>query len=273
MDLGYLGPEGSHSYSAAKHYAPHKRLIGMQSFGQIISAVEGETLSQGILPIENSTEGAVTQAMDGLLGTEKVRIQGEIILRIQHNLLSTGTDPASLRYVMSHPQAIEQCREYFALRHPEIKLIPCESTSKACFLAKEKGPEYGAIAQVGAAAYNGLNVLHENIQDNIHNQTRFVIIGRESTGETGKDKTSIAFSFQSDSAGCLHEVLKVFADANVNLTRIESRPEKIELGKYIFYVDFHGHEREIKTRIILDQVRQRTSMLKVFGSYPKGQVI
>lgn len=273
MDLGYLGPEGSHSHTAAKHYAPYKKLVAMQSFGKIISAVEDSSLSLGILPIENSTEGAVTQAMDGLIGTKQARIQGEIILRIQHNLLSVGTEANKLKYVLSHHQAIEQCREYFASKYPEIKLVPCESTSKACLLAKQKGAEYGAIGQMEVAQDNQLNVLHKNIQDNIHNQTRFVIIGRERTCKTENDKTSIAFSFQNDSAGSLHEVLKVFADARINLTRIESRPEKIELGKYIFYVDFHGHIENAKIKTILEQVKSLTSMVKVFGSYPIGQVI
>lgn len=272
MKLGYLGPEGSYSYIAVKQYAPQGDLIGMKTLREIITSVEEGKIDEGILPIENSTEGAVTEVMDALMSTMISKIQGEIILPVRHNLLSVGENEKELRYVLSHPQALEQCREFFAKHYPQIVLIPCESTSSACKIAKEKGKEYGAIANIWAAENNGLKILNRDVQDNCHNQTRFVIIGRGNKKPTGRDKTSIVFSFYDDFPGSLYMVLKEFAEERINLTRIESRPAKSEVGKYRFYIDFYGHQEDIKSKMVLQNIEKMTNMLKIFGSYPIGKV-
>ncbi|SES89111.1 prephenate dehydratase [Natronincola peptidivorans] len=272
MELGYLGPMGSYSYTAAKYYDPKSLLVGMKTFREIITTVEEGSIEEGILPIENSTEGAVTQVMDNLMETEESKIQGEIILQVRHNLLTVAEDASELKYVLSHPQALEQCREFFANQFPEVVLIPCESSSTACKIAKEKGIEYGAIGNILAGENNGLHTLYKDIQDNLNNQTRFVIIGRKNTVPTGKDKTSIAFSFHDDFPGSLHSILKEFAEENINLTRIESRPAKTELGRYIFYVDFNGHQEDLQCKRVLNNIEKITNKLKIFGSYPIGQI-
>lgn len=273
MELGYLGPIGSFSYMGASYYAPEDVLVAKNTFREIIKAVEEGNLEKGILPIENSTEGVVTQVVDGLMDTDTIKIQGELILKIHHHLLSVGKEVEELLYVLSHPQALHQCREYFAKNYPNITLLPCESTSQACEIAREKGKEYGAIANSWCAEKKGLRVIRSNIQDNLHNQTRFIIIGRKETMVTGKDKTSIAFSFHEDYPGNLYRVLKEFAEERVNLTRIESRPAKTELGKYIFYIDFHGHQRDIKSIKVLNNIEKITNKLKIFGSYPVGEIV
>lgn len=272
MELGYLGPEGSHSHAAAKYYDPKGIFIGMKTFKQIIKAVEDNRIQEGILPIENSTEGAVTQVMDYLMDTNNSRIQGEIILRVRHNLLSVGENIGEIRYVFSHPQALEQCREFLGNHYPDIVLVPCKSSSYACKIAEEKGKAYGAIANSWLAENHGLKILREDIQDNVNNQTRFVIIGRGETPRTGRDKTSIAFSFHDDFPGSLYGVLKEFAEEKINLTRIESRPAKTELGKYIFYVDFHGHQEDMICKKVLNRIDKITNKLKIFGSYPIGEI-
>ncbi|SDJ96651.1 prephenate dehydratase [Natronincola ferrireducens] len=272
MKLGYLGPEGSYSYTAAKYYAPNHMLVGMKTFKEIITAVEEGKLEEGILPIENSTEGAVTQVMDALMKTETSKIQGELILRVRHNLLSIGEAIEEINYVLSHPQALEQCREFFAVNYPHMTLIPCESSSTACQIAKEKGRQYAAIANSWAGENNGLKTLCKDIQDNVNNQTRFIIIGKESILPTGKDKTSIAFSFHDDYPGSLYSILKEFAEEKINLTRIESRPAKIELGKYIFYIDFQGHQKDTRCQGVLNRIEKNINKLKVFGSYPIGRI-
>jgi len=272
MKIGYLGPEGSYSYMAGKEYDPKSELIPMKTFRQIINSVELGEIDRGILPIENSTEGAVTEVMDALMTTKSSKIQGEVILQVRHNLLSIEDNAKKLKYIISHPQAIEQCREFFAKHYPQVVFIPCDSTSSACKLAKEKGSQYGAIANNVAAQKNGLKILNNNIQDNCHNQTRFVVIGEGNQIPTGRDKTSIAFSFHDDFPGSLYMILKEFADENINLTRIESRPAKSEMGKYIFYIDFNGHQKDIKSKIILDNIEKKTRKLKVFGSYPIGEI-
>ncbi|AOY75815.1 prephenate dehydratase [Clostridium formicaceticum] len=272
MKLGYLGPEGSFSYTAAVQYAPDATLVGMKTFKEIIAAVEERKIDQGILPIENSTEGAVTQVMDALMDTKVSKIQAEMILQIRHNLLSVEENIEEVSYVLSHPQPLEQCREFFAKHFPQITLIPCESSSSACRIAKEKGKSYGAIGNSWAGKNNGLKVLYKDIQDNVHNQTRFVIIGEGMTAPTGNDKTSIVFSFHNDAPGSLYSVLKEFAEENINLSRIESRPAKIELGKYIFYIDFHGHQEDLKSKKVLQRIMKKINKLKIFGSYPIGKV-
>ena len=272
MKIGYLGPEGSYSYMAVIQYAPDAELIQTKSLRKIIRLVEEDKVDQGILPIENSTEGAVTEVMDLLIKTKKSKIQREIILPVRHNLLSTGDDISKLKYILSHPQALEQTREYFIKNYPGIELIPTESTSRACEIVKQKGEEYAAIANEWAAKNNGLKILDKNIQDNFYNQTRFLIIGRNHEKPTGKDKTSIAFSFHNDFPGSLYMVLKEFAEREVNLTRIESRPAKSEMGKYIFYIDFIGHIEDEHVKEILENVEKITNRFKIFGSYPMGKI-
>ncbi|MEW9121416.1 MAG: prephenate dehydratase [Thermotaleaceae bacterium] len=272
MEIGYLGPEGSYSHAASQIYAPEAIGIGMSSFSEIFEGVETERLDIGILPIENSTEGAVTAVMDGLLHRKKVKIIDELIYQIKHCLLSNSKTMDKIAYVLSHPQALGQCREFFARNYPQIGLIPCESSSQACITAKEKGETYGAIANKQAGEIYGLNVLNGKIQDNLFNQTRFIMIGRKDTEITGKDKTSIVFSFQDDYPGSLYSILREFADEDINLTRIESRPAKAEMGKYIFYIDFCGHYKEEKVNRILQRIEKLTSWIKILGSYPFGSL-
>ncbi|ABR46873.1 Prephenate dehydratase [Alkaliphilus metalliredigens QYMF] len=274
MKIGYLGPEGSYSYTAAKCYAPQGTLISMRGFREIIQGVENGTIEEGILPIENSTEGAVTQTMDALMETVDSKIKGELVLQIRHNLLSLGESIGEINYVASHPQALEQCREFLATHYPHAVLIPSESSSAACQMIKEKdqASAYAAIANSWAGENNGLKTLCKDIQDNKNNQTRFIIIGIEDTITTGNDKTSIAFSFHEDYPGSLYGILREFAQEKINLTRVESRPAKAELGKYIFYIDFNGHGEDQKCKSVLERIRKEVNKFKIFGSYPIGRV-
>ncbi len=267
MKLGYLGPEGSYSYEAAKTYAPHAELIPMTNFYEIVEAVEEGNINEGILPIENSTEGAVTPVMDGLLKTNEAKIVGELVLPIHHNLISLNDNIEEIEYIYSHPQAIEQCREYFRKYIPKASLISCQSTSLACAKAQGKGASFAAIANKEAALIYGLNILKSNIQDNILNQTRFVIISKSPVLECRSCKTSIAFAFSNDRPGSLYKALKEFGEKNINLTRIESRPAKTEIGKYVFYIDFLGTPRDIIIEEILDKVKGMAVFLKILGTY------
>ncbi|MBB6217663.1 prephenate dehydratase [Anaerosolibacter carboniphilus] len=269
MKLGYLGPKGSYSYEAALSYQTHALHLGFKTFYEIIQSVEDGMIDIGILPIENSTEGAVNSVMDGLLRTSRAKITGELVLPIVHNLLGTDKSIEEIRYVYSHPQAIEQCREYFRINHPNMMLLSCESSATACVLAKEKGSGYGAISSKTAAEIYELDILGEAIQDNSFNQTRFVAISQEDEVITNQIcKTSIAFSFHNDSPGSLYAVLKEFAVESINLTRIESRPAKAELGKYIFYIDLCGHQDDPEIRKVLSNIQRITNFFKIFGSYP-----
>lgn len=272
MKLGYLGPLGSYSYEVACRYAEKAaaavECIPLPGFAAIVDGVERGELDSGILPVENSTYGAVANAMDMLLSLGKAAVCGEMILAIEHCLLSTGRNLGEIQYVYSHEQALEQCHDFFSQRYPHIQQIPCSSTSQACRLAKEKGPAYGAVASKTAAQIYSLLVAEHNIQDNAFNQTRFLIISGKRFPPTGRDKTSIAFAFPGDCPGNLYNILRSFAGSNINLTRIESRPAKNTMGKYIFYIDFLGHLQNTADEGVLAEIRQQVEWLKILGSYP-----
>lgn len=266
MSLGYLGPKGSYSYEAAKLYSLADDNIAMRSFYEIIEAVEEGKIEKGILPIENSTEGAVTSVMDGLLKINQSKIIGEIILPVNHNLISLSDNIGQIKYIYSHIQALEQCREYLRKYLPDAKLITCVSTSEGCNIARERGKGHGAIANRESAILFNLPVLNSDIQDNPLNQTRFIVLGKE-TSECENPKTSIAFAFGDDRPGILYMALKEFADRNVNLTKVESRPAKTQLGKYVFYIDFIGSPKDDIIKEILCEIKKMTAFLKLLGTY------
>ena len=271
MKLGYLGPIGSFTYEAAVVYSERLgndvKLVAMSSFADIIDGVEAGTVDGGMLPVENSTYGAVATAMDLLLNLQKSAVCGEYVLDIEHCLLSSGNSADEIRYVYSHEQALEQCHNFFRREHPRIELVSCTSTSQACKLALAGGDYHGAVASSKAAAMYSLNVLAKNIQDNPCNQTRFLYIGKQKSHPTGDDKTSIAFSFAEDRSGCLYGVFKLFAEMNINMTRVESRPAKQIVGEYIFFVDFIGHQDQPEIQAVLTAIQNQTAWLKVIGSY------
>ena len=272
MKLGYLGPVGSYSYEAAGNYSARfghaVTLVAVSNFADIIDGVEAGTLDGGLVPVENSTYGAVATAMDLLLKLGRSQVCGEYVLNIEHCLLSSGRRAEDIRFVYSHEQALEQCRNFFRKEHPLIEMITCTSTSQACKLALAGGDYHGAVASSKAAAMYGLNILVENIQDNPCNQTRFLYIGKEGSQPSGNDKTSIAFAFASDHPGCLYNVFRLFAERGINMTRVESRPAKQLMGEYIFFIDFIGHVEDVLVAAVLDAIRAQTAWVKVFGSYP-----
>lgn len=270
MICGYLGPQGSYSDLALREAFPTLTPKAFDTFSEIIEAVDSGHLERGILPVENSTEGAVTLVMDSLLTLKKASVQAEVIYMVCHHLFSEDGRMENVMIAYSHPQAIEQCRHFFRMHYPHIRLVPCESTSAACLLAREKGPGTAAIASQWAGSHHGLTSIKGNIQDNQFNQTRFVLLGIGKPETSGRDKTAIAFSFHRDTAGSLYQILKLFADADINLTRIESRPAKMELGQYVFFIDFEGHQEEARVIEVLEKLRLLTRHFYLFGSFPKA---
>lgn len=273
MMCGYLGPQGSYSYLALREAFPEMKPKAYDTFSEIIEDVDHGALEWGILPVENSTEGAVTGVMDSLLTLEDASIQAEVIYNVAHHLFSIDGREEDVDTAYSHPQAIEQCRHFFRKHYPRIQLRPCESTSAACELAKIKGSGTAAIASQWAGNHHGLKSIRGNIQDNRFNQTRFVLLGKGQSAITGKDKTAVAFSFHRDTAGSLYQILKIFADYDINLTRIESRPAKMELGQYLFFIDFEGHQKEPNSFEVLEKLRLLTRRLYIFGSFPRAKKI
>ena len=274
MKIAYLGPEGSYSQEAAQRYMKRRNLhtytfVSCTGFSEVIAKVENGETELGILPVENSTYGAVATAMDLLLKLNQSSVVDEFVLDIHNNFLSTNKNADEIKYVYSHEQAIEQCQSFFEKNYPHIEFIRCPSTTQACILAQKGGAEYGAVAGKRAAGLYGLHIIHESIQDNAFNQTRFQIISKEVRHPSGNDKTSIVFSFHADtSAGSLFDILKAFANHKINLTRIESRPAKNSVGNYIFYIDFIGHQEDAFWKAAYEEMKPNLSWIQIIGSYP-----
>jgi prephenate dehydratase len=266
--IGVLGPEGTYSEKAALHWSRHMpdaKLVYFSDFEEVLGAVESCTVDAGVVPVENSLEGAVTVVMDLLLHREVVII-GEVNVPIRHCLVGRGEGVINI--ILSHPQALAQCRQYLRENYPRAEIRTTGSTSHAASLAREF-PEMAAIAEAGTAEKYGLRILAREIQDVNDNVTRFIVAGRSPAESTGKDKTSLVIHLQRDRPGALYSILQDFASREINLTRIESRPSRKGLGDYYFYIDLEGHVSDSPVREALNGIREKSSMVKVLGSYPR----
>jgi len=280
MIIGVLGPTGSYSEKAAKQWIAEQENIkdvSLQYYDDIpdtVSAVLDRTTDLGIIPIENSIEGSVGITLDLLLEND-ISIIAEIIVPIEHCLLSRGT-LSGIRIILSHPQALAQCRQFLKSHFANAEIRTTGSTSHAAKLANEF-EEMAAIASRESAQRSGLEILLPNIQDRKENHTRFIVIEAANGTKTelkpahpdkGSCKTSILVYLDKDRPGALYELLGEFARRNINLTRIESRPSKRALGDYIFYIDFTGHIGDAVIKDALDNIISKVGLLKVLGSYP-----
>ena len=218
------------------------------------------------MPIENSIEGPVGLTLDLMVHDYDLKIKREIIIPISHNLLiNPGAEIEDIKTVYSHIQALSQCRKFTQEMGVVVNSTP--STSAAAEMVKGK-KDSGAIGTRRAAEIYGLKIAAKNIQDYENNVTRFIVIDKNDYERTGNDKTSIVFSILEDKPGGLYEILEVFAENNINLTKIESRPSKEKLGSYIFFVDFEGHRTDKQIGNILNIIRSKLEYIKVLGSYP-----
>ncbi len=262
--IGFQGEHGAYSESAALSYGPSLIPLPCREFYQVFHEVENGQLDLGIVPIENSLEGPVTQAND-LLIEKDLKIVGEIKMPIHHCLLAPrGAEYRNLRVVYSHPQALAQCRE-FVLRH-KLEPRPYYDTAGAAKMLSDVKPDASCVlANKLCAELYGLEVIHEDVEDHASNTTRFVILSKRESVETG-DKCTITFSL-TDKAGALFSVLKVFFDRSLNLTRIESRPLRSSPGEYIFFADFEGSDRDKNVIAALKKVRDSVKNYKFHGCY------
>ena len=264
--IGVLGPEGTFSEKAARRLSPGAEIRYFRDFEEVISAVEVGDTDLGVVPLENSLEGSVGATLDSLLRHD-VEIVGEINLRIRHCLLGRGR-AEGVRVILSHPQALAQCRGYIKRRFPEAELRTTGSTSHAARLAQEF-PEMAAIADAEAAGRYGLAVIERDVQDSDENVTRFAVVGRSAPAPTGRDKTSLALYLERTEPGALWEVLGEFATRGINLTKIESRPSRRALGDYYFFIDLEGHASDPQVKEALARIRERAAVTRVLGSYPR----
>ena len=270
MRIAYLGPQGTFSEQAALDYAREAELIAYRTItASAMSVLQGEA-DEAICPIENSYQGAVTDTLDVLLHEEGLHIRQELTLDIVHNLMvKPGVVLAAVQRVYSHPQALGQCRRYLEQHLPNAELAASLSTAEAVEQAIASDVPAAAIGPSRSAELYGAQILAPGIQDDDNNVTRFVVLGKSDHPRTGNDLTSVAMAFSQDRPGQLFGVLKEFAERNINLTKIESRPTRLGLGKYYFLVDIEGHRNDPVLEEILGNIRKKASLLKVFGSYPR----
>ena len=268
--IAYLGPMGTFTEEAAILYDSQGELESFPTVAAVALAVSSGMAQEGVVPIENNLEGSVTATLDLLIHEEKLFINRELVLPIEHCLLvRPGTRTADIDVVYSHPQSLGQCRSFLERCFPRARLESSLSNATAADSVVEGPAGAAAIAPWRNAQLRGLEVLAKGIQDSEHNVTRFVVLNKQDSPPTGDDKTSLCFSFADDKAGLLYEALREFAERNVNLAKIESRPAKNALGEYIFLVDCEGHRENQVVREAIEAVRTHTLMLRIFGSYPR----
>ena len=267
MIIGLLGPEGTYSEKAAKKMDANTQLKYFNDLEEVIESVITEEVDYGILPIENSLEGSIGITMDALL-EYNIIIIGEVIVPIRHCLLSKG-GMEDIKVVLSHPQALAQCHKFIRTNFKDIKVQTTGSTSNAARDASSS-TEMAAIASRESAEKYGLNILADDIQDYKENYTRFVVLGKHTPDRTGNDKTSIIIHLLRDRPGALHDLLGEFIKYDINLTRIESRPSKMGLGDYLFYIDMEGHQLDENIKNALEGIKKLIDQVKIIGSYPKN---
>ena len=267
--IAYLGPPGTWSELAALAFdGEGATLLPLVSTSAVVSAVETGLADTGVLPIENSLEGAVGTTLDLLIHETDLQIVAEVVVPIRHMLLvNPGTTLGDIRVLRSHPQSLGQCRRFIERVLPNASTAASLSNSAA--VEELLGQAHmAAISTPRAAELYGMTVLARDIQDKTANATRFVVLASEDSAPTGHDKTSIAFSVPQNAPGSLVGVLHEFATRTINMAKLESRPARDRLGQYIFLCDLEGHRDDEQIADALRCVRTKTDWLKVFGSYP-----
>jgi prephenate dehydratase len=287
VKVGYLGPEGTFCEEASKLYLrkiPGKvELFPYTTIHDLLYATDRGRLREAIVPIENSIEGTVGMVTDMLVKDVNLLIKYEIIIPVYHYLIAQkGIKLKEVTDVISHPQALDQCKDFLRKRLPKVKLHLAYSTSdavrqvatslgeKIIAHGKVKGSVFAAIGTKASAKLYGLKVLASKINAK-ENQTRFVVLAKKDHPPTGDDKTSIVFSIAKDRPGGLHDILGEFAIRNINLTKIESRPSKKALGDYYFFADMQGHRTDPVVADALAAIGRKASFMKFLGSYPRAK--
>lgn len=268
LDVAFFGPEGTFTQQATfKHFGHAVKTIPAASIGAVFHAVENGSCSFGVVPIENSTEGAVNHTLDCLL-TSKLQICGEVKIRVQQNLLSHAKNLNEITDIYSHWQSLAQCRQWLETHLPNARQTPVSSNAEAARLVKTN-PNAAAIAGLIAAEIYELPILNASIEDDAKNTTRFIIIGEQLATPTGHDKTSLVVSTDNQ-AGALYRMLEPFAKANVDMLSIESRPSRQGLWEYVFFIDIAGHRESENVMNALTELKTKVSMFKCLGSYPQA---
>lgn len=269
LKISYLGPSATFTHMAARSkFGASVDYLPAETISDVFDMVQSRTADYGVVPIENSTEGAVTHTFDRFASTP-LKICAEIYQPVNHHLMS-NSDREEITRIYSHSQVLGQCRHWLMNNMAGVELVPVGSTAKAASLAS-KEDRSAAIASALAADLYGLDVLVENIQDLHGNTTRFLVLSPSYDAATGNDKTSIVFGVKHK-VGALYDALSVFKADNINMTKIESRPSKNKAWEYYFFVDIDGHAADPTVARALIELQEHCTLMTVLGSYPKAEV-
>ncbi|SFR49812.1 prephenate dehydratase [Thiomicrospira sp. ALE5] len=266
LKVAYLGPEGSYTHAAVlKQFGSFAQPVPVSTIEDVFKVVATQQVDYGVVPLENSTEGAVTSTQDCLISTP-VTVTGEVELPIHHCLLGQSTQLHDITKVLAHPQALGQCRTWLRNNLPGVQLEAVDSNALAAKMAQAH-TEVAAIASEQAASLYQLNILKSHIEDAQNNTTKFWIIGRHAPTPSGEDKTALILSLANE-AGALSRILESFAKRNISMTRIVSRPAIEQKWEYLFYIDITGHQQDPAVAEALAEVQANARFFKLLGSYP-----
>jgi chorismate mutase / prephenate dehydratase len=268
LTIAYLGPEATFTHQAAiKRFGSSLRYTAQKTITDVFTEVSKHRADYGVVPVENSTEGVVTHTLDMFVDSD-LKIVSQIVLKVQQCLMS-NSPRTRVKKLYVHPQSLAQCRGWIQNHLPRVELIETSSNARSAELAaREKGS--AAIGGLLAAEKYGLALLELDIQDNAANATRFLVLGRQCSPPTGKDRTSLMVSI-SHKVGALHHALAAFRRYRINLTKIESRPSKRKAWEYFFFIDCDGHLEDRKLAQAISLLGRECSYVKVLGSYPNSE--
>jgi chorismate mutase/prephenate dehydratase len=269
LKIAYLGPEATFTHMAVKRqFGLSARGIPVGTIAGVFEEVERGRADFGVVPVENSAEGVVNHTLDTFVESD-LKISAEVVLEVSHCLLvRPGTELGQVERVYSHPQALAQCRRWLVANLPRASLLEAASTADAARLARDDARGAAIASELAAKLYD-LAVARQRLEDVAQNVTRFLVIGRLQADHTGRDKTSIVVALR-DEPGILYRVLQPFADAGINMTKIESRPSRKRPWEYFFFIDVDGHAKDERLAQALALVAKASESVKVLGSYPLG---
>ena len=269
ISVSFQGELGAYSETAALSFFMEKmETVPLPTFAEVLDYTEKGKTEYSVLPVENSLEGSVGESYD-LLYSTNLNAVGEIYQRVKLCLISFNS-PNEIDTVYSHPQALGQCRKFIQKRN--LKQIPTYDTAGSVKIIKEINKNnIASIASKRASEIFHVPVIKEGIEDNPNNYTRFLVLSKKTVNETKKDKTSIIFSIKHE-PGALYHIIKEIQEYGINLTKIESRPNKSTAWEYNFYVDFEGHQKNSKVKEMLKKIKEKTVFLKILGSYPIAEL-
>ena len=266
LSVAYLGPEGTFTEAATlKRFGSAVQGQPCATIDDVFRAVESGAAHYGVVPVENSTEGAIGRTLD-LLMQSTLQVCGEVMLPIHQCLMSHQEDIARIQQVYSHPQSLGQCQGWLNANLPHAGRVVVSSNSEAARLAAQQ-PDSAAIAGKQAAERYAVPVRAENIEDDPRNTTRFLVIGNQQIAPSGRDKTSLVLS-APNRPGAVHDLLAPLARHGVSMTKLESRPARSGLWEYVFYMDIEGHQANANVAAALAELKQVAAFVKLLGSYP-----